>query len=64
MNTDSNLFAKVITHENFELAIKKAAIGKRKKHIVKKTLKNSEYIAFQKLSEVQNGTWRPQRYML
>lgn len=61
MNTESNLFTKVITHENFELAIKKAAIGKRKKRIVIKTLKNSEYIASQKLNEVQNGIWRPQK---
>lgn len=60
MNTESNLFTKVITHENFELAIKKAAIGKRKKRIVIKTLKNSEYIASQKLNEVQKGMWRPQ----
>ena len=61
MNTESNLFTKVITHENFELAIKKAAVGKRKKTIVIKTLKNSEYIASQKLNEVQNGIWRPQK---
>lgn len=59
MKTYNNLFDKITDPLNIEAAIQKAAKGKRRKHSVRRALKNPQEIAAKISAELKTGTWRP-----
>ena len=59
MKTVNNIFDSIASKENILIAIQRAARGKRKKWIVRYTLKHADEIADKLSDELQSGSWRP-----
>lgn len=59
MKTYNGLFDKIVSKENVERAIERAAKHKRHRRDVQRCLKNKEQIAEHLSNQLRNGDWRP-----